>query len=228
MSLADYGLRKVFISQIALAILAVAVTIAAAFSVAPLFKQRAQLQQEVSSLKQEVAANSALLQESSNLLKSAHKVNFMASKHLYETSPCAARVLSRILEAQNQNVRWRMSGGSPEEGFDSPRFAAYMLEQAGTLSEAQYDGLADQSISGAQQRLVNAFHATQSDPSDGDLVFYKSGYTMFYFRDFSTYAPGVNPQFVAGMTPFGIAALDLHFADIIGVAHINYPQGSCR
>jgi hypothetical protein len=42
------------------------------------------------------------------------------------------------------------------------------------------------------------------------LVFYRTGYVMFYFTDQR------NSPFVIGMTPFGILALDPDFARIIG------------
>jgi hypothetical protein len=40
-------------------------------------------------------------------------------------------------------------------------------------------------------------------PRNGDLVFYRAGYAMFYFAD-----PREGP-FVLGMTPFGVAALKI-------------------
>ena len=47
-------------------------------------------------------------------------------------------------------------------------------------------------------------------PTVGSVVFYKTGYTMFYFLD--TY----QKPFVIGMTPLGIASLEPDFAEVTG------------
>jgi hypothetical protein len=141
-------------------------------------------------------------------------------------------LLTEILEQQNRNLKWKAGGASPETGFDSPRFAAWLLERSGVIGKDQFAALTSQDTLGAQHGLITKFPVLPNiTPSDGDLVFYRSGYTMFYFKDFGRLQnigdPNLIPGFVAGMTPFGIAGLDPKFADQIGVAHIAYPRAGC-
>lgn len=102
-----------------------------------------------------------------------------------------------------QNVPWKLSGESPEEGFDSPGFAAYMLDTHGLLnvplSSVRY-----------QRQLREVLPVRSRAPQMGDLVFYALGYTMFYFEDEQ------GTPFVVGMTPVGVLALRPDFAQVIG------------
>jgi cell wall-associated NlpC family hydrolase len=121
--------------------------------------------------------------------------------------PQTFNILSSILDMQDR-VGWKWGGTSPEEGFDSPSFAAYLLGENNLLprptSEARYS-------------LPNVLMPTNR-PSIGDLVFYERGYTMFYLVD-----ENGNP-FVIGMTPLGIHALELDFAPILGYGAVNYSE----
>jgi cell wall-associated NlpC family hydrolase len=101
----------------------------------------------------------------------------------------------------SRGIPWKLNGTSPEEGFDSPGFAAYILRQ-------YYPNLnipVNPTQAELRQRLT-----TVTTPQPGDLVFYQTGYTMFYFRDESA------QPFVVGMTPYGVVALQPDFAPIIG------------
>ena len=93
-----------------------------------------------------------------------------------------------------RDTQWRLGGYSPVSGFDSPSFAAYVLGQSGFLNDtvSPYD---------LRYELPEV-----PFPSDGDLVFYVGGYTMFYFRDER------GEPFVIGMTPLGVLALKPDFA----------------
>jgi len=66
-----------------------------------------------------------------------------------------------------------------QKGFDSPSFAAYLLEKNGLLAEP---------ASAVRYRL--------REPEVGPVAFHERGYTMFYFVD------GQGQPFVIGMTPF--------------------------
>jgi hypothetical protein len=102
-----------------------------------------------------------------------------------------------------QNVPWKLSGESPEEGFDSPGFAAYVLDTHGLLN-------APLASVRYQSQLRETLPARPRSPRIGDLVFYALGYTMFYFEDEQ------GTPFVVGMTPVGVLALKPDFAQVIG------------
>ncbi len=108
-------------------------------------------------------------------------------------------VLMSIVDMQGR-VGWKWGGIAPEEGFDSPSFAAFVLERNGLLPAPAFE---------VRYRLREVLRATSS-PNVGDVVFYERGYTMFYYVDQD------NQPFVIGMTPFGILALEPDFAPIIG------------
>jgi len=104
-------------------------------------------------------------------------------------------------------TEWHPGGVGPSQ-FDSPGFAVYMLEKhdliSGDPEKIHYS-------------LINTLHPTTT-PTDGDLVFYEGGYTMFYFYDTEEARP-----FVIGMTPLGIVAMDYDFAPIRMIGDVTSP-----
>lgn len=104
--------------------------------------------------------------------------------------------------AQLDSSAWHLGGLSPEEGFDSPSFAAYVLEQNGLLPIPAAE---------ARSRLRDLLKPRSGAPQVGDVIFYPYGYTMFYFQDER------KQPFVIGMTPLGVVALRPDFAKIIAV-----------
>ena len=58
--------------------------------------------------------------------------------------------------------------------------------------------------------------APATQPQPGDVVFYPSGYALFWFVDHN------QQPFVVGMTPNGIVALEPNFAERIGVRRPSY------
>ncbi len=119
--------------------------------------------------------------------------------------PRQAQLLEDLLASQGK-VAWKPGGASLKEGFDSPSFAAYLLVQRDLIStpltEARY--------------ILPQLLERAARPQPGDLVFYKPGYVMFYFLD-----PSGKP-FVIGMTPDGVLALQLNFAEIDSYGRIQY------
>ena len=104
-----------------------------------------------------------------------------------------------------QRAPWKLHGFSPEEGFDSPSFAAYVLGRRGLVKNPA-------SIRYQLQDVL----PRRSHPEVGDVVFYQAGYTMFYFKD------GRGDSFVIGMTPLGVLALKPDFAPVISYGAVNY------
>jgi len=131
----------------------------------------------------------------------------LSMKSLYSSYPESSRILGDIFRMQYQKVKWKLGGFSPEEGFDSPSFATFLLIK---------NHLLPASASSDRYRLRELLEG-RGKPQIGGIVFYQYGYTMFYFEDEQ------RRPFVVGMTPLGILALKTDFAPIVGYASVNYP-----
>ena len=125
--------------------------------------------------------------------------------------PREARVLGRILELRQQGVRWYPLGQSPEEGFDSAGFAAFILRELKVPAGEAQQG---ENLFGTISRIWKQLPQI-SQPRIGDLVFYPNGYVLFQFED------QFRRPFVIGMTPFGIVGLDPHFAKPVGCRRVK-------
>ncbi len=124
-----------------------------------------------------------------------------ALKYIEIAYPAAGELFQSIVE--NQDVPWFNGGFSVNQGFDSPGFAAHILE----LNERLV-------LSNPADRynLSTLLSVRRGTPVVGDIVFYEGGYTMFYFID-ETGVP-----FVIGMTSQGVLALAPDFAPVSGYA----------
>jgi len=118
--------------------------------------------------------------------------------------PRQGKILFDIYDLRE--AHWKLHGFSPEEGFDSPSFAAYVLGNKNHL-------IKDPASNRYQLQDVLP---RRSQPELGDVVFYQTGYTMFYFDN------GRGNPFVIGMTPLGVLALKPDFATVISYGAIDY------
>lgn len=167
----------------------------------------AELQARVDKLNKALDNITEELRQATNFQKYAFPGDVaLALKYLDSAYPQQGRLLADILEMQYAGVGWKLGGLSPEEGFDSPSFAAYVLERHDLLTVP---------ASSARYRLREVLPA-RDQPQVGDAVFYQLGYTMFYFVD-----EGKRP-FVVGMTPLGILALRADFAPVLGYGEVKY------
>jgi len=121
--------------------------------------------------------------------------------------PSQTEMLEEILNYQREGSSWLAGGFEPDQ-FDSPGFAAYLLTQKGLVNGNPED---------IQYKLLNTLPSINT-PENGDIVFYRGGYAMFYFQD-----PFTGENFVIGMTTFGIVAMKYDFAPIIGIGDVKYP-----
>jgi peptidoglycan hydrolase CwlO-like protein len=129
------------------------------------------------------------------------------SSYLYANhSSTHADVFNHLIRLQLQGVKFSINGASIQDGFNSPNFAAYILKENG-LSSPQY----------VPSKLPWEQLETIRRPGQGDIVYYKSGYTMFNFYT-------ENQRCVIGMTPAGIVSLVPDFATIIGSLKVPYPN----
>jgi hypothetical protein len=167
----------------------------------------ADLEAQRDNLKAQVEFLSAQVEESRVLKNKLYKGEILVTlKDMYEY-PAQSQVLEEILRQQNIAI-WEPGRVGPEK-FDSPGFAAYLLNQF---------GLVQGDPNTIHYSLLNILSAVSTPkPAIGDIVFYQGGYTMFYFQD-----PSTGDEFVIGMTTFGIISLKYDFAPIIGIRHIEY------
>lgn len=121
--------------------------------------------------------------------------------------PSQTEMLEEILRQQETGSGWLAGGIGPAE-FDSPGFAAYLLTQKGLLNGSPEE---------LHYNLLNTLPSGAA-PENGDLLFYRGGYTMFYFQD-----PYTGESFVIGMTTFGIVSMKPDFAERIGIGDVKYP-----
>ena len=199
-------------AQLAIGIVTFVLCVVTATSLVPLFKEKAELQREVDDLRAQIRSGTEILRQS-------HPITAMDVKYAF-AYPGRGDVLHEVRELKaamsqtTQPVQWKLNGRSPQEGFDSPSFAAYVLEQRGLIPSGSTAHLGE-GVEGEQRDLRHMLNPVTA-PNVGDVVFYKTGYTMFYFHDMN------GRPFVIGMTPLGIASLEVNFADPIGYGTPNY------
>ena len=152
------------------------------------------------------------LSEAVNLSRSVRTIDYVNAKELASRFPGSESLLLQILDLRQRRIKWKLGGQSPQEGFDSPSFAMYILKQKRVSGIELRPG---ESPSDTSRSLLEKLPPT-NQPKTGDLVFYPAGYAMFYFAD-----PREGP-FVLGMTPFGITALKSDFAKPVGYRQVQW------
>lgn len=177
-------------------------------------QELARQQEEVKKLQQRVDELEEQLRRTTDVARFRHDINFVDLKMIASRSPAAARALELILALRERRVGWRLGGRSPDEGFDSPSFAAYVLRQRLPASPAA-PATTGTDLIAASRALMQTLPRTDA-PGVGDLVFYPAGYALFRFED------GRGRPFVIGMTPQGIVALKPEFSEPVGAARIRW------
>jgi len=127
-----------------------------------------------------------------------------------------AQMLVFLLDMQQRKIPWNPNGFSETDGFDSPDFALFALQNAVSgvpLVSTDYK---------AGARPWSILKPTRS-PSNGDIVYYQSGYTMFYYELPVGFAGREMKKCVIGMTPLGIISQQMDFANWLGVLKVPYP-----
>ena len=165
-----------------------------------------QLESKINALDAELRTTQQQLRESLDLSKYRYPVDSIDLKLIDSEYPREANILDEILRLRERRIGWRLRGKTPEQGFDSPAFAEFILRkfhQDIELGDSENDLIA------ASRKLYDRL-APVSVPNPGDLVFYPAGYVMFYFKD------AEDKPFVIGMTPVGITALQPDFAHVLG------------
>lgn len=182
--------------------------IIAAVSLAALFNERAKFQTEMGNFH-------AQLWMPADTARKVHPIEVSDIEELSHKAGSRAELLPAIYALQQRDVVWRIGGTQPNQGFDSPSFVMFVLENQslvpqGTMARITHDV-------GGEQRFLRTILKTESHPNVGDVVFYATGFTMFYYKDH------LGRPFVVGMTPCGILSLDPDFAQIVGYGALPYP-----
>lgn len=168
---------------------------------------------QLAELQAQLAEVQKSLSEAENLSRAVHPIDYANAKELASRFPGSESLLMDILNLRQRRIKWKVGGQSTQEGFDSANFALYVLKQR---RASGIDLTPGQSLSEASHSLYDKLPPT-SQPRTGDLAFYPSGYTMFYFAD------SHDGPFVLGMTPFGITALKADFAKPAGYRQVQWP-----
>lgn len=162
-------------------------------------------QRKVGEMNQVLASVEERLRQSTEFRTHIHQVDWMDAKVLASRYPARYYILAEIIDLR-RNARWRLGGHSPSEGFDSPGFAAYILNKYSVMK-----------IGDSQRYRLRELLPPAAVPEIGDLIFYETGYTMFYFKDTQ------DRPFCIGMTPAGILALDIDFGPAtLGYGRVRY------
>lgn len=126
------------------------------------------------------------------------------------------QVLLYLMDAQRSGIPWKPGGFSPTEGFNSPDFALYVLQNATGFPLVSPD-----IKPGTPPWKILELTPT---PANGDILYYQSGYTMFYYELPSAYGSQDTMQCVIGMTPLGIISQQVQFAQNLGALNVPYPE----
>ena len=231
---AGSALPVLVLVQALVAMVALVVIVFVGIKIGPMLEEKAQLEndiltykQEVTQLQTDIASNreqvTALkrelqdtheklddtrkrLAETFQMSRFEHPVDPVDLKMIFSRFPKQARALELMLEMQQRDVGWHLGGQTPEVGFDSPSFAAFVLQEL----ESLVLGSNPQDTLLTRSRQLFSQLEPLDQPSVGNLVFYPAGYALFYFLDHD------NKPFVIGMTPAGIVALEPDFAKPVG------------
>jgi hypothetical protein len=183
-----------------------------------------QSQADLSQSRSALATATAQLSETQKELDAARvfaqnncPIDEMVLKEYTSDYTLQAQVLIYLFEAQrNKQIPWNPGGFSETDGFDSPNFALYVLQNA-------ISGLPLVSTDYQPGSLPWNILQSITTPHDGDIVYYQSGYTMFYYELPVSYGSEEKMKCVIGMTPLGIISQQMGFAEDLGALRVPYP-----
>ena len=201
-------------AQLLIAVITVAIILIVGLKIKPLIEKKAELEKTVINLENTIGELQKNINELEVRIKETmvfdrnrYQMNWMNAKFLLSISSSRLeKLILDIISMKMDEVGWKLNGYSPEEGFDSPSFAAWLLNKNKLL---QIEPL-------QRYRLPEMLQETDN-PRMGDLIFYDSGYAMFYLKDKNGH------PFCIGMTPLGIAALEINFGPrLLKYCRVNY------
>ena len=201
-------------AQLLIAAITVAIILIVGLKIKPLIEKKAELEKTVGKLEkniQDLERNvnelETRIRETTVFDRNRYQLNWDNSKLLITgVNLKAGYIIEDIFEMKHSGVGWKLGGYSPEVGFDSPSFAAYMLNKHNLLK-----------IDASQRYRLPELLPETENPQSGDLIFYESGYVMFFFKD------SYEHPFCIGMTPLGIVSLEINFGPrLLRYGRVNY------
>lgn len=202
-------------AQLLIAVITVAIILIVGLKIKPLIEKKAELEKTVLSLENTIGGLEknineleVRIQETMVFDRNRYQMDWTNAKSLLSSvySSRQERLILDIIRMKMDGVSWKLNGYSPETGFDSPGFAAWLLNKNEILR-----------IEPSRRYRLPEMLPETDNPQIGDLIFYDSGYAMFYFRD------RYGHPFCIGMTPLGIAALEINFGPrLIRYGKLNY------
>ena len=202
-------------AQLLIAVITVAIILIVGLKIKPLIEKKAELEKTVLSLENTIGGLEknineleVRIQETMVFDRNRYQMDWTNAKSLLSSvySSRQERLILDIIRMKMDGVSWKLNGYSPETGFDSPSFAAWLLNKNEILR-----------IEPSRRYRLPEMLPETDNPQIGDLIFYDSGYAMFYFRD------RYGHPFCIGMTPLGIAALEINFGPrLIRYGKLNY------
>lgn len=208
-------------AQLLIAVITVTVILIVGLKIKPLIETKAKLEKEVviltkdktdlentiGGLEKHIHELEVRIEETMVFDRNRYQMDWTNAKSLLSVSTSKQeRLILDIIGMKMDGVGWKLNGYSPEDGFDSPSFAAWLLNKNELLR-----------IEPPQRYRLPEMLPETENPRIGDLVFYDSGYAMFYFRD------RYGHPFCIGMTPLGIVALEINFGPkLLRYGRINY------
>ena len=181
--------------------------------VAILSEEKIELETTITSLNENIISKSDSLTEMRKTLELAinykdkrFNFDFSRDKELFSVYPRQSQLITEMRRMIDANeIKWHLGGNSPEQGFDSPSFATYLINKFSTVN-----------IAASERYNLKETLPSTTNPKVGDVVFYEYGYAMIYFRH-------KGQPFVVGMTPIGLASLTLEFGPkIVGYGKVDY------
>src|SRR5947207_5500415 len=84
---------------------------------------------QVTELQAQLAEAQKTLSEAVNLSRAVRIIDYVNGKELASRFPGSESLLLDILDLRQRRIKWKLDGQSPQEGFNSPTFAMYILRQ---------------------------------------------------------------------------------------------------
>src|SRR5207249_5872852 len=84
---------------------------------------------QVTELQAQLAEAQKALSEAVNLSRAVRTIDYVNAKELASHFPGNESLLLDLLDLRQRRIKWKPGGQSPQEGFDSPSFAVYILRQ---------------------------------------------------------------------------------------------------
>ncbi len=171
------------------------------------------LNDTLASKKKDVIYLEGVLHEADNFKQSKFNLRPDAIKHLLYNNDLGVinKLFGDIKNFQYNNVRFKLDGKNPEDGFNSPSMISYVLKKHGL----------NESIATNSSQLIKQMLVIEGEMRTGDVIVYESGYSMLYVKYKDPYRNEDPEEFVIGMTPFGILELKLDFAKKLKVLRIK-------